>query len=255
MYLGVRKMPILGSGEQSFFQQVVALHQAAAVGGILHRISDLSSLFADRSATPSTPAVVDGVVGTIKNIAPSATVHAISPSDAARGILRFSGGKYHIEGDGVTTRYDYASNPLSAAAAAFCCAGRFLTNSPPTAIGALLSKFGDHGGAGEHEPYSDNTVYSAFASSARFTFGSISAYGTDDVVYEYDHSGTELVLRVNNTQIGTTKSATLQWRSTPLLFNSFEGGLYGLSIIGDSLSSADKTTVRNWIASESGVSL
>ena len=93
-------------------------------------VSVLSTLFSDRSATPGTPAVVDGVVGTIKDLGPTGA-HLIAPADAARGILRTDGaGKYWIETDGVDDRY-VTSQPLSSmvSASAFevVFAGRAIT--------------------------------------------------------------------------------------------------------------------------------
>lgn len=66
--------------------------------------ADLTTLFADRSATPATPASVDGVVGTIKDKSGNG-LHAIAPSDGARSILRQSGALYYIEPDGLDDCY------------------------------------------------------------------------------------------------------------------------------------------------------
>lgn len=99
--IGVRKIPLtaVGSGSQSLLQQVIALGPVA-----LYDISQLDTLYADRSATPSTPASVDGVVGTILDLSGNDN-HAIASSDAARGILRTDGTYYWIEPDGLSTNY------------------------------------------------------------------------------------------------------------------------------------------------------
>lgn len=86
---------MLASGGVSYLDQVIALGPA-----VLYDISQLSSLYADRSATPSTPASVDGVVGTILDLSGNGN-HAIAHSDAARPILRQSGNYYYLEPDGV----------------------------------------------------------------------------------------------------------------------------------------------------------
>lgn len=70
----------------------------------LYDISDLSSLFVERTgASASTPASVDGVVGTVLDLSGQGN-HVTAPSDAARPILRESNGLYWLEGDGVDDR-------------------------------------------------------------------------------------------------------------------------------------------------------
>lgn len=94
-----------GQGGVSLFSQVQGMFQDGAVDGALFDISQLNTLFADRSATPSTPASVDGVVGTILDLSGNAN-HAIAASDAARGILRQTVDGYrYIDVDGVDDFY------------------------------------------------------------------------------------------------------------------------------------------------------
>jgi hypothetical protein len=62
-------------------------------------ISDLSSLFQERTGGGSTPAVVDGVVGTVRDLSRNGR-HFAEPSDAARPILRQDGDLYYLEFDG-----------------------------------------------------------------------------------------------------------------------------------------------------------
>lgn len=93
--LGTKKIPLLGGSSISLLQQVIALGPT-----VLYDISDLSTLFSDRSATPSTPASVDGVVGTVLDLSGNGN-HLVFPSDAARPILRQSDIYYYLELDGV----------------------------------------------------------------------------------------------------------------------------------------------------------
>ena len=113
--IGVRKVLILSEG-QSLFQKVVALNPLA-----IFDISQLDTLFSDRSSTPSTPAVVDGVVGTIKDLSGNSN-HVIASSDAARGILRTDGTYYWIETDGVNDIYVANVSTGAISLGILCCA-------------------------------------------------------------------------------------------------------------------------------------
>jgi len=67
----------------------------------LYDISDLSSLFVERTgASATTPAQVGGVVGTVRDLSGNGH-HLTAPSDAARPILRTGSGFYWLESDGV----------------------------------------------------------------------------------------------------------------------------------------------------------
>ena len=68
-------------------------------------LAETDTLFADRSATPSTPASVDGVLGTVLDLGSGAPL--IAPSDAERAILRSSGGVNYIEYDLVNDYYNW----------------------------------------------------------------------------------------------------------------------------------------------------
>jgi hypothetical protein len=69
--------------------------------GALYIVSQLSSVFQDRSATPSTPASVNGPVGTILDLSGNNN-HWIAGSDAKRPILRQSGSLFFLQSDGVS---------------------------------------------------------------------------------------------------------------------------------------------------------
>lgn len=83
-----------GGGGQSLLQQVIALGPTA-----LYDISQLSSLYADRSATPSVPASVGGVVGTVKDLSGNNN-HQIMGADVSRPELK-NDDFYYLDYDGV----------------------------------------------------------------------------------------------------------------------------------------------------------
>ncbi len=71
-------------------------------------ITVLSSLFQERTDGGSTPAGVGDVVGTIRDLTGNG-YHLVAESDAARAVLRFSGGLYYIECNGSGNGYATAS--------------------------------------------------------------------------------------------------------------------------------------------------
>lgn len=67
----------------------------------LYDISDLSKLFEERTgASATTPASVDGVVGTALDLSGNGH-HLTATSDAARPLLKSEGGRFWLEFDGV----------------------------------------------------------------------------------------------------------------------------------------------------------
>ncbi|MEM9635152.1 MAG: hypothetical protein AAGA50_27760 [Pseudomonadota bacterium] len=70
-------------------------------------LSDLSTMFVETTgAAATTPAVVDGVVGTIRDKGPNG-YYLTAPSDAARPILRKTGNRYYLHFDGVDDQLKY----------------------------------------------------------------------------------------------------------------------------------------------------
>lgn len=74
--------------------------------GAWYDVNDLSTLYQERLGG-TTPAVVGGVVGTVRDKSGNGHHMSAIGSDAARGILRLDGttGKYYIELDGVDDAY------------------------------------------------------------------------------------------------------------------------------------------------------
>lgn len=91
-----RRRFLLFGGEASPFDPTKLPNLVA-----LYDISDLSTLFVERTgASASTPASVDGVVGTVLDLSGNGN-HAVAPSDEARPILRRNGSIYYLEWDEV----------------------------------------------------------------------------------------------------------------------------------------------------------
>lgn len=80
----------------------------------LYNISDLSTLFVERTgASASTPASVDGVIGTIIDLS-GAGNHITAQSDAARPLLKLDGSTYYGLGDGTDDKLVGLWTPTSA---------------------------------------------------------------------------------------------------------------------------------------------
>ena len=116
--LGLSLTSVPMSGGVSLLERVRALFESGAVNGY-HLPVLPQYLYEDRSVTPSTPASVDGVVGTRLDISGNNN-HAIAPSDAARAILRQSGGLYYLEYDGVDDGYTLQTSLGTSADYLFC---------------------------------------------------------------------------------------------------------------------------------------
>lgn len=80
-------------------------------GGTWFDPSDTATLFVERTgASATTPASINGPVGTMLD--KHGTRHATAPSDAARPILRQSGGLHYLEFDGVDDCFAYDGTGL-----------------------------------------------------------------------------------------------------------------------------------------------
>jgi hypothetical protein len=216
--------------------------------GALYDISDLSTLFSDRSATPVTPAVIDGVVGTIKDKSGNSN-HAIAPSDAARGILRNSGPLYWVEMDGTDDAYAVtAVNVTTNMSSVFA----FARNAAAThSVG-----FGKSGGAAPYAWwwFSDNTVYEAMGVGDSAGAGSSTAtgnfYGTTI------RNVTNTVRRRNGVQIGTRASPVVggNFNSLGLVGTAFTAGkIYAAMLVNSELAGADLTNAETWFAARAGL--
>lgn len=237
MYIGSRKIPILsgGVGEQSLFPQIVALGPTG-----LFDISQLDTLFSDRSATPSTSAVVDGVVGTVLDLSGNSN-HAISPSDAQRALLRLS--SYHyLDPDRVDDGYDFG--PITTAR--YVAVGMSVPSSPNTYENLMC------------HPTTDNSNIRIQLSSAEWrehTSGEFTSPGSTSYVNGVD---TEFFTFDAEYVHEFTSSSSI---SVGRLFLGSSAGRYGgghlnKMFISTSIpSSSERATIRSWCAEDIGVSL
>lgn len=118
----------------------------AGVIGAWYDINDLSTLFQERTGGGTTPAVVNGVVGTVRDKSGQGH-HAEAVSDAGRPILRQSGWRYYLEFDGVDDRMFTAD---------IVTAGR---PTYPAFVGAEFSKRGNGADAATFSIFNVATSY------------------------------------------------------------------------------------------------
>lgn len=97
------------SGAGGVTQSAIIAAMSGATGSFAD-ISDLSTLYQDRSATPTTPAGVGDVVGTILDVSGNGN-HWIATDDAHRGVLTLDGGRPYIAMDGDRDGYLTGWNP------------------------------------------------------------------------------------------------------------------------------------------------
>jgi hypothetical protein len=123
--------------------------------------------------------------------------------------------------------------------------------------------FGNTGAAtiDDHEPFSDNVLYYGFASTSRQNFGSLGTV-TTPYILDATQTGTTLAAFKNNAQLSTTKTVALGIGTTPRLFMSniatgyfYAGNLFGGVLIQKVLSASEMTSLRNYMAAKSGVTL
>src|SRR5690606_34059523 len=101
----------------------------------LYDISDLSSLFVERTgASASTPASIDGVVGTVLDLSGNG-YHLTASSDAARPLLRQSGGLYSVEFDGTDDSLNIGTSSLFRNVEGATVVAGYIRNSGTSTIG------------------------------------------------------------------------------------------------------------------------
>lgn len=228
-------------------------------------VSNLSSLFSDRSATPSTPAVVDGVVGTIKDLS-STGAHLIAPTDAARGILRTDGaGKYWIETDGVDDRY-VTSQALSALIPASAFEVVFAGRVPVAVDNQRLM---DSGAGYWTQPLLRTPatillgrVYDGVTNKDAPPGGAAYTANTDFVWSSRLDTGNEYG-RINNATEGSLACSNIASLASPVgimadtsgTIGFVNGRFYAAAISNAAVSTADRLSLRTWAGAKSGVSI
>lgn len=237
-----------GQGGGSLLSQVQGLFQSGAVDGALYDISQLNTLFSDRSATPSTPASVDGVVGTILDMSGNDN-HMIAPSDGARATLRQSGDYYYLE---FSATHYYAADGISFSQSdTVFCAFRADVSATQYFIGSRFSS--------PRQRFSRSTGGLLRAGAINDTFASQSVSNGNDYVVQFEMNGSSSVCRKNGADGPAFNPGSSSINGVQLGASEGSGGwrsrIYGAGVINGVLTDAQKTTVDSWLASISGVTL
>ena len=234
------------------------------VTGAWYQVSDLTSLFEERTGGGTTPASVDGVVGTIRDKSGN-TNHLVAPSDAARGILRQSGAEYYIELDATDDTYSCASA---------------LTWAYPRFVGVTTQKAANATQIMVIGFYASAISYSGMSNSSSATgivFGSnrnpsSGVVGTTGTVGSVPINTTKVITSVANTNLITfqsnadteeTNTATfdptllsgtpgIEICRVPAYGGRFYGGIFCMN---KSMSADDRNSARTWLGNLGGLTL
>lgn len=210
-------------------------------------VSVLSSLYQERTGGGTTPAVVDGVVGTIRDLSGNG-FHLAAPTDAGRGILRQSGSEYYIELDGTDDAYlanwTQISQPNT-----FCLAWRRAT----TATGWIV---GPYDGTYRNELYHASGNFRMFPPGNNITTSSDNTQYVQTAIF----NGASGNLRTNGVASSAQDTSTTQWSGVSV--GAFTGTsnwtvmrFYALAAYDGLVSGGDLTDLEAWAASKNGVSL
>lgn len=244
--LGLGLSPVFGMGGTSLFAQVQALFNGGTVTGVLYDISQLNSLYEDRSASPSTPASADGAVGTILDLSGNDD-HWIAPSDAARAVLRQSGNYYYLDFNGLGNYYDFTTG-FTGGHDIFT----LLKNYDPNGI--IISKAGDSGSyiGAYQDGYATSTFATNFGSPSFYFNRSILSPSTRDQFHTELYNGPVVVSILDGVASVTFDE-----------FGGYEYGagiwlmecdFYGMAII-ETQNATNRALIERWAASLGGVSL
>lgn len=232
---------------------------AGGTPGGLWDISVLSSLYVERTGGGTTPASVDGVVGTIRDLSGNGN-HMIAPSDGARAVLRQSGGISYLEADGVDDRYA-TSQALSAMCSAsqfeVCLAGRatlsgankaFLDSGGGRLYGPILRNIPDTL-RGRVEGTPSNLDYFPYTIGNDFVWSQRLAGG---VHYARWDNAVELLGVTSNIGAITSPLGLLGITSGG---GHVQGRLHAVLIRGTVFTTAERLQVRQLMGSKNGVSI
>lgn len=234
-----------------------------AVGtGAIWDISDLSTLFVERTgASATTAASVNGVVGTVIDASGNGW-HLTAPSDAARPILRQAGSLYYLEHDGTDDYFNIGSGDLSSlgTTAVF---GIALDPTTDTAY-IILGDSADYYG----RVINDTNATFNFSMPTTADIHTIRVDGVDKDTGPGSGSTYRRDDLLNDLAAGTAHVVTFENVYTPelnigssLLYASyisttyFDGYFYGGYISDGSFSSGERDDAEAWLAGLSGVTL
>jgi hypothetical protein len=166
----------------------------------------------------------------------------------------------YLAADGADDNMVIPAAAISGATAMTECHGGWRPTGFAASNGVVFGGIGT-GLTNDHEPFSDNVLYYGFASTARQDFGSLGTV-TTPYILDATQTGTTLVAFKNNAQLSTTKTVALGIGTTPRLFVSnnatlqyYAGNMFGGVLIQKVLSASEMTSLRNYMAAKSGVTL
>lgn len=241
---------------------------ANSEAGVWYDPSDLTSMYQGRTGT--TAAAVDSPVGQLLDKSGNGN-HAVAPTDAARPILRESGGLYYLEFDGTDDGLSVATFNMSSTDKLSIFTGLDKDSNSSQIVCELSSTVGTNTGtffvvSGEDLVARYNSISRGSASvigtqSAKFT---ATGYAPDTAIItaQHDISGDLSTIRRNGVAgtDGTADKGAGNFGSYTLFIGSrnnsslrFSGNLYGLVIRG--ALTADVTNIESWMAAKTGVTL
>ena len=236
----------------------------AGVQGAYYEIADLSTLFQESTGSGTTPASVNGVVGTIRDKSGLGN-HLQAISDATRGILRQSGSLYYIEFDGADDTYR-AVNNFTWAYPAFV--GVTAEKAAQTTIVAQFGFFtatNRYFGIGNINSGSRCRFHHSNAvDGAKIIDGASNSFPVDTVTVLQAVADTNLIRGQSNADAEVENTATFDaanftgnatlnvFRSGASSAKRFYGGIF---LLNKAMTTADRNAARTWLGNLGGLSL
>lgn len=245
------------------------------VKGAYFDISDLSTLFEERTgAAATTAASVDGVVGTVLDLSGNDN-HITAPSDAARPILRQAGDLYYLDFDGSDDELRFSGGALDMArnvSAMTLAAAQSFDANPSADTTIIFISTGTNGISSRCLLRAINGNLLQFGgrrldgdSAAVQTLASAGT-GVNVLVSRFDYANAAAYLVRNRTDTATldpfkTAGATSDTASLAASIGANNGQQYlngriYAAVIYDGLATGDTLAdIEDWLAAKSGVTL
>ncbi|NJL08679.1 MAG: hypothetical protein HC900_10770 [Methylacidiphilales bacterium] len=218
---------------------------------------DPAYMFIDRSGTGA-PAAVGQPVGTIVDRSGNAN-HAVAPSDAARGILRQSGGLYYIELDGVDDCYGI-DGTMIVGVNYFNVVGFSKRTTVANGEWAIIG--GTTGAANQRYELKWRLVggdLKFYAGQYANDIPGVLAWSAAPIVISHRLNNAGRILRANGAQIGSTSNTTklLAWSPAYIGRSGYyiDANFYGAVFLGREPTANELTRTEKWFADRAGVTL
>jgi len=119
---------------------------------------------------------------------------------------------------------------------------------PPTDPTSGFWFYGSQAGVDNHVPYADGNIYDGWGTSVRKTVGNPASSMASKFLYNISTASGAWTVRLNGTQIYTTASNTVGWRTSPLLGKSdgsfFYKGKFGSILILNIVTTTQRTLIN-----------